>query len=236
MFKLLKTSFLQKAIENEFKISDKELKDAISQSKEQYGENFELFLSSKGITEAYFDRNVKSELLQRKLIESLKVTEEEINAEYEKMKKEIHARHILVKDKKTAEEVIGKLKEGGDFAELAKEYSTEPVAQESGGDLGWFGVGKMVQPFEDAAFALPVNEISEPVQTSFGFHVIEVLETREAKLEGTLEELKPEIENKIKEGLFEEKLKSLLKDADVDIKVEELKGALDPYITPEEEK
>ena len=87
------------------------------------------------------------------MIESLdEVTEEEINAEYENMKKEIHARHILVKDKKTAEEVIAKLKDGGDFGELAREYSTEPIAKETGGDLGWFGPGRMVQPFEDAAF------------------------------------------------------------------------------------
>ena len=79
------------------------------------------------------------------------------------MKKEIHARHILVEDKKTAEEVIAKLKDGGDFAELAKEFSTEPVAKESGGDLGWFGPGKMVPPFEEAAFPLKESEISEPV-------------------------------------------------------------------------
>ena len=62
-----------------------------------------------------------------------------------------------------------------------KNIPLKPVAQETGGDLGWFGPGKMVPEFEEAAFALKKGEISEPVKTSFGFHVIELLETREAE-------------------------------------------------------
>ena len=89
---------------------------------------------------------------------------------------------------------------------LAKEYSTEPVAQETGGDLGWFGTGKMVPEFEEAAFALKKGEISEPVKTSFGFHVIEVLDTREAETEQTDEEIKTTVEDNLKRAKFEEKL------------------------------
>ena len=220
---------LKKAIENEYEISDKELEEAITKHKEQYGDEigFESYLAQNNITNEFFEKQVEFSLLQQKLIDSLdKVTDEQINEEYEKMKKEIHARHILVEDKKTAEEVIAKLKDGGDFAELAKEYSTEPVAQQTGGDLGWFGPGKMVQEFDDAVFALPEREISEPVKTSFGFHVIEVLESREAELEGTLEELTPQIEGNIKKNLFEDKLVELLENADVEIKDDTFKTAL----------
>ncbi|CAM3178955.1 peptidylprolyl isomerase [Filibacter tadaridae] len=221
---------LQQAIENEYKVSDKELKEAIDSQKEQYGDNFELYLAQNNMSEEFFEKNVKSQLLQQKMVESLKVSKEDIDAGIANMKKEIHARHILVKDEKTANEVIAKLKDGGKFEELAKEYSTEPAAQESGGDLGWFGPGKMVPEFEKAAFALKKGEISEPVKSSFGYHVIELLDTREAKLDKTDEELKTEVEDNLKKAQFEEKLVSLLKKVDVDIKAKEFKNVLDGYL------
>lgn len=222
---------LKKAIEHEHKIEESELKEAIKKQKEQLGDNFEQYLKQKNITADYFETQVEFSLLQQKLMASLdEVTDEEIDAEYAKMNKEIHARHILVDDEKTAKEVIKKLQDGGDFAKLAKEYSIEPKADESGGDLGWFGVGKMVTPFEDAAFTLPEKEISEPIKSSFGYHVIEVLESRETELEKTFEELKTVIEETIKKKKFEEKLIVLLQNIDVEIKDDAFKSALDGYI------
>ncbi|MER2088926.1 MAG: peptidylprolyl isomerase [Sporosarcina sp.] len=226
---------LQQAIESEYKVSDKELKEAIDAQKEQYGESFDMFLMQQGMTEKFFEKNVKSQLIQQKMIESIKVSDEDINAGIANMKKEINARHTLVKDKKTADEVLAKLKDGGDFAKLAKEYSTEEAAQETGGDLGWFGPGKMVPEFEEAAFALKKGEISEPVKTSFGYHVIELLDTREAKLEQTDEELKAEVTDKLKKAQFEEKLVKLLKASDIEIKDDEFKGALEGYLPAEKE-
>ncbi|MGN7387552.1 peptidylprolyl isomerase [Sporosarcina sp. SAFN-015] len=221
---------LQQALETEYKISDKELNEEIKAQKEPFGENFEMYLQQQGITEKFFEKNVKSQMLQKKMIESLKVSDEDIAKGVERAKTEIHARHILVKDEKTAKEVLTKLKDGGDFAKLAKEYSTEPVAQETGGDLGWFGPGKMVQEFEDAAYALKKGEISEPVKTSFGYHIIELLDTRKAETEKTEDEIKAEIEDSLKRVQFEEKLQELIKAADVDIKVDEFKKALDSYL------
>lgn len=224
---------LQQAIESEYKVSEKEVKEAIASQKEQHGDNFEMYLMQNGMTEKFFDKNVKSQLIQQKMIESIKVSDEDINAGIANKKKEINARHILVKDKKTADEVLVKLKDGGDFAKLAKEYSTEEVAQETGGDLGWFGPGKMVPEFEEAAFALKKGEISEPVKTSFGFHVIELVDTRVAKLEQSDEELKAEVTDGLKKAKFEEKLVKLLKDSDIDIKAEEFKDALEGYLPTE---
>ena len=221
---------LKKAISNEYKVSDKELEEAIKEQKEKYGENFEPFLKQQNWTEEFFEQQIELTVLNEKLVENLgEVTEEQVKEEYEKMKKEINARHILVEDKKTADDVLGKLKDGGDFSELAIEYSTEPIAKETGGDLGWFGPGKMVQEFDVAAFSIPKNELSEPVKTSFGYHIIEVTDTREVELTETYEELKPGIENGLKKKMFEEELANLVKKVDVDLKDETFKSVLENW-------
>ena len=87
----------------------------------------------------------------------------------------VRASHILVDTKEEAEDIIEKLENGADFGDLAKEYSIGPSGKNEG-DLGTFGKGMMVKPFEDAAFSLIVDEISEPVQTQFGWHVIKRFE------------------------------------------------------------
>ena len=84
---------------------------------------------------------------------------------------EWRASHILVKDRRTADEVYKRLKQGGDFSKLAKEYSTCP-SKSKGGDLGWFGPDQMVKPFEAAVVKLGSGALSKPVSTQFGYHVI----------------------------------------------------------------
>lgn len=114
------------------------------------------------------------------------ITDDEVKARYDKevaalpKQEEVHARHILVKTEDEAKEVIKELDAGKDFAELAKEKSTDPNKSE-GGDLGYFGRGRMVKEFEDAAFAMPVGTYSKtPVKTDFGYHVIKVEDKRDA--------------------------------------------------------
>ena len=91
------------------------------------------------------------------------------------MSGKIRASHILVKTLDEANELRAKIKNAEDFATLAQEYSQCPSGAD-GGDLGFFGRGMMVKPFEDAAFALNVGQVSEPVQTQFGWHLILVSE------------------------------------------------------------
>ena len=84
----------------------------------------------------------------------------------------IEAKHILVEHSHEAEDLLKKIADGESFSDLAQKFSKCPSGQ-TGGDLGEFGRGRMVQPFEEAAFALDVNEVSGPVQTQFGYHLIQ---------------------------------------------------------------
>ena len=86
---------------------------------------------------------------------------------------EWRASHILVKDQSLARRIQQELKQGARFEDLARRHSTCP-SKSSGGDLGWFGPGKMVKPFEDAVRSIGIGTVSDPVQTQFGYHVIKV--------------------------------------------------------------
>lgn len=153
------------------------------------------------------------------------VTEESIEAHYEENKDqytEVEARHILVEDMETANEVLDKLNEGEDFADLAKEYSNDEGSADQGGDLGTFGKGAMVPEFEGAAFALEPGEISDPVESQFGFHIINVTD----KITPSLEDIREAIEYELAKTP-DEIFAQLLEDAKIDIKDPQFKGILD---------
>lgn len=149
--------------------------------------------------------NTKRELLTRyamsKVMDQAKVSDEEAEAFYKDNmsrfleEESVNARHILHGDLDKAKEAYNKVKEGMDFAEAANEYSICP-SKARGGELGFFTKGQMVPEFEEAAFSLEVGEISEPVQTKFGYHIIEVLEKKPAAIK-SFEEVKDDIVNAI---------------------------------------
>jgi len=130
-----------------------------------------------------------------------------------RQEKQVHASHILVKDKATADKLEAQLKKGADFATLAKENSTCPSASQ-GGDLGFFTRKRMVKEFSDAAFALKPGQISAPVKTKFGYHIIKVTEVKQASAK-PFAEVKAAIRNKLiqeeKGRVFEEYVNSLKK-------------------------
>jgi parvulin-like peptidyl-prolyl isomerase len=96
---------------------------------------------------------------------------------------QVHASHILVETEETGQEVLDKLASGEDFGELAAEYSTDPGSKDNGGDLGWFGKGRMVPEFEAASFSLAPGETSGLVETTFGFHIILVHDKEDRELD-----------------------------------------------------
>ena len=99
-------------------------------------------------------------------------------ANIERKVKKVQARHILVGNKELAEEIKKKVDDGGDFSKLAEEFSECP-SKKRGGDLGWFGKGAMVRPFEVAAFSADEGAIVGPVKTEFGYHIIYVYEVQD---------------------------------------------------------
>ncbi|HXT21376.1 MAG TPA: SurA N-terminal domain-containing protein, partial [Thermoanaerobaculia bacterium] len=121
---------------------------------------------------------------ETKVQQSLALTDAELRAYYEQHKEDyaqpeqMHARHILLADAATAQATLARLNAGADFAQVAREVSTDKVSGANGGDLGWFGRGRMVRPFEQAALAAPVGQVVGPVQSQFGYHLIQVLERR----------------------------------------------------------
>ena len=121
-----------------------------------------------GLTKAEYDRLFETEILRKKLLDD--VTKDTPHEE-----EQVWARHILVSDEAIAQATLDRLKKGEDFAKLAMELSQDTGSGANGGDLGWFGKGQMVPEFEQAAFALKVGEISEPVQSNFGWHIIQLL-------------------------------------------------------------
>ena len=123
---------------------------------------------SAQMSEADFRKLIGAVVLRRKLQDAL-------GKELPTTAEQVQARHILVADYATALKVDELLKNGGDFAKLAAEYSTDTSNKDQAGDLGWFPRGQMIKEFEDTAFALKVNEISQPITTSFGVHIIQVL-------------------------------------------------------------
>jgi parvulin-like peptidyl-prolyl isomerase len=143
--------------------------------------------------------HLQTERLRDLVVGPIEPTEQELSAYLEEHREdydtpeEVHARHILIRvpegaseaeiaqAKKQIEDIKKELENGADFAELAKKYSQDPGSAPNGGDLGFFRRGQMVKEFEDAAFSLEPGQISDPVRTQFGFHLIKVEEKKPAQ-------------------------------------------------------
>ena len=201
---------------------------------------FETALASSGYkSEDDLKRALKIGMLQEKAaIADITVKEAEVKKAYEDYKPQIKARHILVKDKKTADEVKAKLDKGEDFAKLAKEYSTDTGTKDKGGELGWFGKGEMVPAFEEAAYKMKKDEISAPIKSDYGYHIIQLLDTKEKK---PYKDMKKDLEYDLKVAQIDQtKVQDILdaevKKADVKINDKDLKDAITSGGTTKEEK
>ncbi len=206
-------------------VTEEELEEEINNIiMESFGGSREQFLSALtiyGLSEEAFRADARLNLLVRKLaLAEINPTEAEARQYFEDNRllfdqpEEVEARHILVESRETADEVLALLEAGSDFATLASEFSIDTTNKDNAGNLGFFSRGTMVQEFEETVFALGVGEISGPVKTDFGYHIIELLDRREAVvvefdaisdevMESLIESKVPEVINAIVARLFE---------------------------------
>ena len=191
-----------------------------------YGENQSLLLRYQGENIA---RTNKAEETISTIVGEL-TTEERINAIYQEQyvqseaQQEFKASHILVATEEEAAEIVGDLRAGADFAETAKARSTGPSGPR-GGDLGWFAEGQMVKAFEQAVMAMTVGDISGPVQSQFGWHVI-LLEGKRDLPVPSLEEAREEI----RQFIMQRTIETLLLELTMQATVERLDQDIDPDV------
>ncbi len=204
---------LEKAQKTGISVSDAQV-DSVIQLQFNRGENeqgFQQWLEQNGMDEDFVRKDIRkgltiNEFLEKELADSGNITEEDIQEAY-KADKTATVRHILfntvgksdsakqaIRDE--AEDVLQKARQGADFAELAKKYSDDPGSKEKGGLYENFGRGRMVKPFEEAAFNLPIGSISDLVNTQYGYHIIKVIGRQ--KEERPFEEVRPQLEAQLK--------------------------------------
>lgn len=172
-----------------------------------------------------YSRNVLLKTWTKEKVDGFKISDEDIKKAYDERvtklaSKEFNARHILVKTEDEAKAIIKELADGADFAKLAKEKSTGPSGS-NGGSLGWFKAQTMVPAFANAVKAMKKGEVSkEPVKTQFGYHIIKLEDSRDAKLP-TMDSLKPQLKRVIAQQKMLAYMKELKKTADIKITLPE---------------
>ncbi|GAM16488.1 peptidylprolyl isomerase [Mesobacillus selenatarsenatis] len=200
------------ASKEKVKVTGNEIDEELTKLQESYGgeEAFASALEQNQVSMDKIREDIEIYLLAEKMIgSSIEVTEEEMKTYFEEnkdsfdQKEQVKASHILVEDEETVKKLKEELDNGKDFAELAKEYSTDSSNAANGGDLGYFGKGEMAEEFENAAFGMEVDSISEPVKTEFGYHIIKLIDKKAAKA-ANFDDHKEEI----KDLLFDQKIQA----------------------------
>lgn len=161
-------------------------------------------IAADQMTEAEYRAGLKSALITIKMRDI-------VTASVGTTAEQVHARHILVNDEATANQVVQQLKGGADFAALAAKLSLDVTTRQTGGDLGWFPRGQLLQKtVEDAAFSLPLNQYSAPVKSDLGYHIIETLERVKDR------PIDPYTRSRLAEQVFETWLQALIKSAHIE--------------------
>lgn len=220
-------------------------------------EQFRAALAAQGLSMDEYREGMRKQLLKMKIINlkvrsRIKVSDQDVKGRYQQQRSQAaedlryHVRHIIflvpqgadkakeAEAKQRAEQALAKLKAGADFASLAKEISEGPSAKQ-GGDLGFFKPGDMVPAFEKAATQLKVGELSPPVRTPFGWHIIKLIE----KKQGEVAEMK-DVENNLREKLYQEEIEKaflryieeLKSDAYIDLRLDDSFAADASQIDP----
>jgi peptidyl-prolyl cis-trans isomerase C len=163
----------------------------------------------------------------------IEISDEELQAAYDEAVENLggqeqhRAWHILVKEEAKARQLLEEIRNGADFAELAKEHSTDTVSGEAGGDLGWFSLDQMVEPFANAVAALAPGELGdEPVESQFGWHIIKLEGVRQSP-PPSFEQMRPELEDRIRRQAITTRIDELRANANVEILTDEVRSMVE---------
>lgn len=230
---------VDKAVNEELELAKQSV---ASQAPDQDPEEaYQQALEENNLTEKKLKENIEKQLrandipllrkVQTEVVGDSNPSDEEIQTYYDENKDQYGtpeqrcARHILFNpdQKEKAEDVKQKLEDGGDFADLAKENSQDPGSAENGGDLGCLGEGETVPPFEKALFDADRGELVGPVETEFGFHLIEVTEKKEASVT-PLDDVSGEIETQLSQEQESAEFQTWVEDQEKKRNVKYLKG------------
>lgn len=221
--------------ETGFTVEDEKVVEVYTDFQEAVKEETELqdFYATNNLDETFFKDQIKTQLVveefRRLVTEDVKADSAKLEELYGSYTIQVNASHILVEDDAIAKLVLEKVKAEEDFAELAAEYSKDPGSAANGGSLGYFPRGVMVPEFEAVAFALGVGEVSDIVESQFGFHIIKVEDIQTVKdiEEGGANEeevtyYKDLIVNNLSEDAYNAKLDELFANADIQKFVEKI--------------
>lgn len=235
------------------KIDNAQIDKAYSESETQYGgkEQFEATLKQQGFTPEKYKEALKVRTAQAYMINDYnKVTDEQIKEQFNKEKEQFNIAHILIsvksdtmpnglsdeEAKEKANEILEKINKGEDFAQLAKENSTDTSNASNGGELGWSSkeASPFVKEFSEVAYSLKKGEVSkEVVKTSFGYHIIKVLDTKEL----TFDESKQSVIEKIAQNavtkdptVYNKALKAIFEEYNVKGNVEDVKKYIESML------
>lgn len=175
----------------------------------------------RALRDAYFDRSVRSSV---SVADARKLYDQQVSGA--KPDEELRARHILVESEEKAKEIYEKIAHGEDFARMAKEYSKDSGSKDDGGDLGYFSRGQMVPQFEEAVFKLQKGDISTPIQTQFGWHLIK-LEDRRARTAPPFDAIKDRLVASMVHRKAQEIVTGLREKAKLEYLDEEIKKQVD---------
>jgi parvulin-like peptidyl-prolyl isomerase len=189
-----------------FSVDESSLQTRIDQLANEVGgmDNLMTWVESNGYTLDTFEHSLRAEMLAAMMVELL-------TDQIPSTNEHIHARHILVADRTTAEQLLEQLNNGADFALLAVQYSIDPSTRPDGGDLGWFPHGYLLIPeVETVAFRLQPGEISDIVESALGFHIVQTLERE-------IRPLSPDARSALRHSIVEEWLETQRQEADIEI-------------------
>ena len=214
------------------RVSEKEIDTQLAAFKQQYFEGdekkFKAELDKQGLTVEQLHEQLRARLLSHKIysavIKKVKVTDAEIKAYYDNHKAQYlqpesrEVRHILVKKRSLADELYAKLKNGADFAQLARKYTQDEASKADGGNFTAYK-GKTVAPFDKFVFAAKKGDLSKPIKTEFGWHLIEVLSDVKPAAPQPLAEAKATISSTLLQQQQNQALKAWVKDAQSEYEV-----------------